>query len=333
MTEKSDLFIVWNPFQRRSETLSSIFSLKPLYFHYTWEERGKMWKALSYIPKFFSTLFAMSRYRPRIVFVQLAPTTLLYTAAFYRLFTGIKLVSDCHNTMIYDDHWIKWPLAKHLLRWSDITLVHNDDVKRMADALHVDTLVLRDPLPSMHVSSDIGSVGGIVLNSQVYVIIPCGIAPDEPVQEMFQAITRLPDVLFVMTWFKEKLPEELINKAPSNLMFTGFLPESEFNALFANARAALVLTRREGTQPSGAAEAISLGIPLVVSAVNTTKRLYADAAVFVDNEVDSIVEGVRRALDNQAALSESITSLRQALVNDAASQIEAVKALLVSANG
>ena len=131
MDKGKNLFIVWNPFQRRSESLSTLLDLRTIYFHFEWEERGKLFKSISYIPKFFLTMHALFKCKPKYVFAQLAPTTLLYTVAIYKALTGNRYIADCHNTMIYDDHWIKWPFAKSLLRRSYITLVHNDDVESL----------------------------------------------------------------------------------------------------------------------------------------------------------------------------------------------------------
>lgn len=328
MDKGKNLFIVWNPFQRRSESLSTLFDLRTIYFHYEWEERGKLFKSISYIPKFFLTMHALFKYKPKYVFAQLAPTTLLYTVAIYKALTGNRYIADCHNTMIYDDHWIKWPFAKSLLRRSYITLVHNDDVRELADRLRIESLVLRDPLPILKVPDGIREVAGIPITETKYVIVPCGMAADEPVRELFEAAHMIPDVLFVMTWFIDGLPEDMRAIAPDNVRFTGFLPEHEFNALYANANAALVLTTREGTQPSGASEAISLGIPLVVSEIHTTKRLYKDAPVFVQNQSESIAAGVRTALEDYDNLAEKIAGLRNDLVQDVSVKVEDVKRIM-----
>lgn len=328
MSERRNLFIVWNPFQRRSETLAAAFNLEARYFHFNWEEKSKLFKAASYVPKFFATMGALLKNRPEYVFVQLAPTPLLYTATLYKMLFGCKIVADCHNTMIYDDHWVKWPMAKELLRRADVTLVHNKDVQALTQALGIATSILRDPLPVIRVATGIDRVAEMDLKKQSYVIIPCGIAADEPVHELFDAIRAVPETLFVMTWFAEKLPVDVRANAPANLRFTGFLPEPEFNALYANAKAALVLTTREGTQPSGAAEAISLGVPLIVSELSTTKRLYGNAPVFVQNDANSIATGIRTALQDYDKFSDAAAGLRGRLVEEANAQIENVKSVL-----
>lgn len=323
-----NLFLVWCPFQRRAQTLASAFDLEVHYYHYPWEERGKIFKAFSYIGKFLATMRDMIRNRPQYVFIQLAPAPLLYAAALYCKLTGARYISDCHNTMIYDGPFIKWPLAKQLLRKSYILLVHNTDVQAHSDALNLPSRILRDPLPEMKVPEDVAVVSGISLKDTTYIIVPCSMAEDEPVQELFEAAAKVPEVKIVFTWYFNKLPLELRSKAPPNIEFTGFLEEPDFNALYANANAALVLTTREGTQPSGAAEAISLGIPLIVSNIKTTKRLYGDSPVYVENDPASIAQGIHYAMDNQDTVAHKVSSLKQDLVSDSVNQIEAIKKLL-----
>ena len=330
MTDTSkNLYIVWYPFQRRAESLSTALDLRTIYFHFGWEDRNKLFKAASYIPKFILTMRAFIRHKPKYVFIQLAPTTLLYTAALYNALTRTRYIADCHNTMIYDDHWIKWPFAKHLLRSAYLTLVHNEDVRELADRMCIKSQVLRDPLPVMQVPPDLTEIADINIAETDYVIIPWGIAADEPVSELFMAASSMPDVIFVMTWFKDRLPADLRIQAPANICFTGFLEEPVFNALYANATAALVLTMREGTQPSGAAEAISLGIPLVLSDLDTTRRLYENAPVYVQNNADSIATGVRDALENRDQLASAIKGLQEHLVEESTSQLESIKRRIV----
>lgn len=327
--KKRNFFIVWNPFQRRAQSLAAAFNLEARYFHFNWEERGRLFKIFSYLLKFYLTMRVLLRYRPKYVFIQLAPTPLLYGAALYRVLTGNCYIADCHNTMLYDAWWIKWPFAKRFLRSAHIVLVHNDDVRIHADRLGIQSLILRDPLPIMMVPNDVTTVAEIPVKETKYLIVPCGIAIDEPIKELFAAARLIPNVLFVITWFADRLPPDLRQQTPENMRFTGFLPEAEFNALYAYARAAVVLTTREGTQPSGAAEAISLGIPLVVSELRTTTRLYGEAPVFVQNDSESIAAGVRKALDNHDTLARAIANLRKGLVDGAAVQIEEVKRLML----
>ena len=325
---RRNLYLVWCPFQRRAQTLAKAFDLDIHYYHYRWEERGKFFKALSYIGKFLGTMRDLFRYRPKYVVIQLAPAPLLYAAALYCVLTRNHYISDCHNTMIYDGPFTKWPLVNYLLRRSFVLMVHNTDVQAHSDQLNLPSVILRDPLPSMKVPKNINDVAGINLENTQYIIVPCSMAEDEPIIELFDAARKLPDIKIIFTWFVDKLPPEIRAKAPDNIYFTGFLDELDFNALYASANAALVLTTREGTQPSGAAEAISLGKPLIVSDIKTTRRLYKDSPVYVDNSPDSIAEGIRTALSQYDVLSQKSAALRNELVEDANKQIEVIKKMM-----
>lgn len=321
----ANVYVVWTVFQRRAQSLGAMLDMDVRYYHYAWEEKGKVFKAMAHLMKFAATLRDLLRLRPRVVMLQLAPTTLLYAAATYRLLTGASYVADCHNTMIYDDHWIRWPFARALLRRALVTIVHNTDVQREAERIGIPSTILRDPLPVMDVPEDVSQVADIDLDNTSYVIIPGSMAPDEPIGELFEAAASTPDMLFVMTWYAHKLPEAFRGKAPENIRFTGFLDEPEFNALYAKANVAIVLTTREGTQPSGASEAIALGVPLVVSDIATTRRLYGDAPVYVDNSASSIASGVKQAVEAHDEVAARVASLRDDLRNEAQRQVDELK--------
>lgn len=328
VTKKRNLYIAWVPFQRRAQSLASAFNLVPCYYHFRWGERNRLFSFLSWFGKGLATFIDLVKYRPDHVFIQLAPTPLLYITAIYCAITRCRYISDCHNTMLYDAHNIHWPLAKYLLRKSCVMIVHNEDVQAHAKRLGLPSVILRDPLPAMEVPVGVNEVAGIRLNEEAYVIVPGSMAVDEPLVELFNAAKAVPEALFVLTWFAERLPQELRLQAPANIRFTGFLKEPDFNVLYAKANAALVLTTREGTQPSGASEAISLGVPLIVSDIKTTRRLYKNHPIYVKNEPASITDGVRLALSNHEKWSGLISELKNELSTQANIQIEKVKTCL-----
>jgi len=329
-SKKRNLYIAWIPFQRRAQSLGASFDLKVCYYYFEWEEKGRIFKLLSYFAKGFATITTLIKYRPDYVFIQLSPTPLLYTLALYCAVARCRYISDCHNTMIYDGPMIRWPLAKTLLRKSLVLIVHNEDVQEYAQEVGLPASILRDPLPHMEVPESIQEVAGIRLGSAPYIIVPGSMARDEPLAELFDAARLIPEILFVMTWFAERLPTELQSCKPDNIRFTGFLGEHDFNALYANASAALVLTVREGTQPSGASEAISLGVPLIVSDIKTTRRLYKNRPIYVKNEPESIAAGVREALSDCESRSTLIYELRSELVSESEQQIENIRKVLPS---
>ena len=98
--------------------------------------------------------------------------------------------------------------------------------------------------------------------------------------------------------------------------------------MYAHAKGAVVLTTREGTQPSGATESISLEVPLIVSDIKTTRKLYEGYAIFVENEADSIALGMRQALAEYEDYHDRMRELKYAFKQEIGKQIESVKNML-----
>ncbi len=328
--EKTEgVFIVWKKFQRRVEVLSPQFGLEIIYLHYEWEEYSKFHKAFSYLLKTVETFKHLLQKRPPLIFVQLPPTLVLYQVAFYAWLTGAKYVSDCHNSMVYG-YWSKWIFAKKLLN-DGIMVVHNDHVAdHVKKSMGIAPFVLRTGITKRNYQDNNLNtlLNRLSLSSKRYVILPWNFNSDEPLAEVFEAISSMPDIQFVMTWYFEKLAKSLMNILPPNLKLTGFLETEDFNHLFSNAGVALVLTNRDGTQLSGMHEAMAFEIPAVISDLKTTRFLYKDIPVYVENTPEAIVRGIRYAFENRIELQEKIISLRHETENEFSQQILKLKTML-----
>lgn len=273
------------------------------------------------------------RLKPKVVFVQVPPTPLLYVVAIYCFLTKSVYICDCHNGMIYGKCWNKWPFAKRLMRKSALCLVHNADVKRLADNIDIETYVLRDLLPKFADGNATGVLEQFQLKHSDYVLAPFSIAHDEPLEELFKAIALLPETQFVMTWFSERIPNKLRSLIPDNLMFTGYLEEADFNSILVNAGVVLVLSTRDGTQPSGASEAIAAHVPLVISDLSTIRSLYGDAITYVENTPESIAVGIKSVYENPDSHKNQMSILREKLDLELKSELLPVKQLIDKITG
>ena len=322
-TESS--YVAWKKFQRRVDSLAPELGTVVHYYHFSWEERSPVHKLASYAVKFVATFHDLLRQRPARVFVQVAPTPALYAVAAYAYLFRASYVADCHNSMIYG-HWRRWPFAGRLLRTAEMMLVHNVDVAEKAGELGLTPVVLRTPLPVIRVQdSGVDHLARLGLKARRYVIVPGNLAKDEPIEEVFRAASRLPDLTFVFTWFAERLPAKFRAAAPPNVLFCGYQSLDAFNAIFANAAAAVVLTTREGTQPSGAAEAMALEVPLVLSNLRTTRRINKRAAVYVANDASAISAGIEIAIRERENIQSRMRELKGELIQEMASQIISIK--------
>lgn len=327
------LFIVWKIYQRRAESIAQHLDCRVMYFHYPWEERSKLWKAVSYLVKALATLMYLLRERPQEIIVQLPPVPALYVVWLYTSVFRKQFVADCHNAMI-DGHWANWPLALRGLSRAKGIFVHNEDIyTRAIDCGLQNVYIVRDPLPERVHSDNINDVTRLGLTPGSYVIVPWNFAPDEPVEALAEAARALPHVHFVATWFPERLSPSVRALMPANIIFTGYLPVDTFNAVFANAGAALSLTVREGTQPSAASEAIAFNVPLVLSDMETAKRLYGDKVIRVANEAEEIARGLMEAIQNNATWKKRIAELRETLNASLALDIARIQAVLSGKGG
>ena len=319
------IFVVWKIYQRRVESLADELGLDVYHYHYKWEERSKFLKAVSYSLKFINTLIDLFRIRPEYVVMQLPPTPIIYAAVIYcRLFKA-KYIADCHNAMIYGANWNRWPLARKLLRESYLILVHNINVEERARSINISPFVLRDPLPKVDDQLKGKFVTKLNLQNQQYVMAPCAFSADEPIEELFNAAAMMPEITFVMTWFTERLTAEQKRKVPDNILFTGYIDEVLYNDLLLHAGAVLALTDREGTQPSVASEAISARVPLIITKLKTTTMLYGDAPIYVENTADSIVDGVKYAMQNMETSKFKISKYRDMYEEEMRHEIDFVK--------
>lgn len=319
------IFLIWANYQRRAEVLAPKLGLEIRYFYYPWEDYSVIKKGISYILKFFSTIYFLFEKSPKIIFITLAPTPLLYCVSLYCWITKANYVCDCHNSMTYG-RWIKWPFVRVLLK--EKMIVHNEFVaSQVKKNLNLSPMILQD---SLFLPAEVSCYNANVLKKfglkkQKYIILPWRICHDEPLAEIIEVAHSLSKYKFVLTGLKNKLPRELLSRLPVNLILTDFLDKADFEELFVNSALALVLTTKNFTQLCGMVEAISYNIPAVVSDNQTTRLLYLDGPVYVENQPNEIANGIEFALDNRDLLLERMKITKKITEEKINSQIRFIQ--------
>jgi glycosyltransferase involved in cell wall biosynthesis len=228
------------------------------------------------------------------------------------------------------ENWINWPFAINLLNRCKIVIVHNQNIHVTAKEKGIQSIVVGDLLPEVGKILDSGVLDRHGLVPQEYVIVPWKMMPDEPIVELVTSVRRLPKIKFVMAWFTERLPKQLRCNLPDNLICTGYLQELEFDDLYANAAASVVLTTQEGIQPSAASEAIAFGVPLVLSDFETARSLYRNVPVYVDNDPESIVRGIVEILGTLHEAREELPNLQNTYDFERHTELENLKHILAN---
>jgi glycosyltransferase involved in cell wall biosynthesis len=196
--------------------------------------------------------------------------------------------------------------------------------------MNISPFVVRDGIANKQ-SIEVGEsalLDDLGLSPKRYVIFPCSFSSDEPVQEVIEAARMLPEIMFVMTWYTEKLSRNMRDTLPSNVILTGYLQIDNYNCLFANAGVALNLTLHEAVQLTCMQEAMAFEIPAVVSDLKTTRFLYKNYPVFVKNDSKSIAYGILHAFQNRLDIEERMKRLRIEWENNFFDQIVNLKSSL-----
>jgi glycosyltransferase involved in cell wall biosynthesis len=141
-----------------------------------------------------------------------------------------------------------------------------------------------------------------------FVLFPLSYANDEPVDEILEAARALPSVEFVMTG---NAPSAVIDAAPSNVLFTGFLSHEAYSELVQDAALVGALTNRPHTMQRAGYEALERSKPILTTDTEALRHYYGDFAVYADrnNSSESIVSALTRVLTEPSAYTGRVKSL------------------------
>ncbi|MGC1213641.1 MAG: hypothetical protein WA890_20540 [Micromonospora sp.] len=305
------LFISWKRYQRRSDVLAEALGIEVVWRPH--RATSKVLRPSDYLAHTRDDLAMIRSRRPSYVIVQTQP----HLTGLAPYVAKVPYVVDAHNGQ-FQSWWRKVPGTERILRGARLVLTHN----READALAQETfpglrtLVVHDPLRPIAPAAP---------RDWVFVVASAG--ADEPLDLLFDAIEAMPDVTFATTAPLHRLPPMLRERAERlpNLTGLGFLDLPDYEAALAGARAVVVLTDREATQPSGACEALSAGRPLVLSHTRTTEALFGSFATLVANERAALVAGVRQAIDEDPRSAERIETARDAWIGRTKAELDTLR--------
>ena len=250
------------------------------------------------------TLGLLWRTRPDVVFVQSPPSHSVLLVRWYCRITGGRYIVDAHSDAMQRRVWLEpsW-LHRPATRDALVTLVHDEHFQRLVEGRGGRVLVLKDPIGSYEWEDH-------PLPEGFNVAVVNRFAADEPVEEVLAAAVHEPSVRFHVTGDPARAPAGLVERAPANVVFTGFLPERRYYGLLKSSHAVMALTTRDHTFQCGANEALSLGRPVITSDWPTLRDYFSQGAVFVDGTAEGILAGVRRMVAGHAAYEREIRELR-----------------------
>jgi glycosyltransferase involved in cell wall biosynthesis len=301
--KKKSVFISWMAFNRRSQLISEKFQIKPYFIHSL--KHLYILAPLRYILHTIKTLKILIREKPEIIFVQNPPILAPLVAYFYSKIRNSKFVIDSHTGALLAPWW-KWSLPLHafLSRRALTTIVTNKYLNDIVKAWNAETFILAD-IPT-HFSQ--GSA--FPLKGKFNLAVINTFSPDEPIEIILEAAALLPDVEFYITGDTVQAKKKYFMKSPVNVTFTDYLSDEKYLGLLREVHAIMVLTTDDHTMQRGACEAVSLGKPLIISNWPLLVKYFNKGTIYVDNNKDSIREGIIKMKRIWKSLEKDVLELQ-----------------------
>lgn len=252
------------------------------------------------------------RERPDAVFVMSPPLFAAVPVFLYSLLPGKKIVVDAHTGAFIDDMWQKVMfLQRFFCKKAIFTIVTNQELADIvnnwqARAMIVPDIPIQFPPPAPY-NFKKGVHQVTLVNS---------FAIDEPLDEFLAAAEQFPDVQFYVTGKIDAKANRFVTSAADNVHFTGFVPDDQYHGLLKGSDLIAVMTTRDHTMQRGAYEAIYLGRPVLTSDWPILRDNFFQGAVFVDNSIQGIVDGLRKALADLEGLKKEARALRTWKLNN-----------------
>jgi glycosyltransferase involved in cell wall biosynthesis len=238
------------------------------------------------------------------------------SAVVYGTLTKTAVVVDAHNAALIPleadgPAWLRW-LCRAAVRHADLTIVTNDRLAEVVVANGGRPFVLPDRIPELPRARHRPRTDG---RRQVMFI--CTFAPDEPYMNVLEAAGRLdPQVTVYMTGNPKHRAASLRAAAPSNVVFTGFIPEEEYIDLLQTSDAVIDLTTREDCLVCGAYEGVAAERPLILSGTNAIRTYFDQGVRYTDNSAEDLAQAMQDVLHSGDQATQAIRTLKGRLISD-----------------
>lgn len=263
-----------------------------------------------YIGQTLATWRLIARANTSAVFVMTPPPVAVLAVYLACIVKRVPFVIDAHSGAFQHPRWKHFQgLHFWLCRRAATTIVTNEHLANVIRERGGDATVVPDVPVSFPPTWNLPVEAGLT------VVCVTSFDRDEPIEAMFEAARRMPDIPFLMTGRPLTAARLQGLTAPPNLRLTGFLPLQDYGALIRNAGVVMALTTDDHTMQRGAWEAIYQGTPVIVSDFPLLREAFDEGGELVDNSPDALVAAVRRIQarpDDYRAGAESLKARKQA---------------------
>lgn len=248
--------------------------------------------------------------------LMLPPLPLALVARASRGRHHVRNFYDLHTGFFYDPKWqwaSQWTLR--LMRGANV-IVTNSNLARKCAGIGLSVYVLHDVL-HRHRNERPGQNAAVVC--------PVSYSNDEPISEILSAARAMPHTRWILTG---KAPAAVRVQAPTNVVFSGFVNDLEYDRLIKEAALVVALTNRRDTMQRAGYEAIMRGVPVVTSDFDVLKEFFEGAAVYVERGVDDLADKVAAALANRESLIEQCEQVLSRRIAEQSTELQLIRGAL-----
>lgn len=302
-SDETVIFLSWIQFHGRSWGLANALGIPAIFIASS--DINPIRRYLEQWKKTFSALRGYPHLRK--VILMLPPFPALLAAA---LFRNIEIAGDLHTGVFYDKKW-RWayPTTAFILRRRGVAIVTNEALAEDISRRCVRALIMHDYVDDSIVDDgeQFSSAKLSGLQKSNWVLVPLAYASDEPLAEILDAARLRPDIQWILTG---NAPNALVESAPENVVFPGYLSNSEYEKCVCRCSAIVALTTKENTMQRAGYEALSATQPLVTSSTGVLEAYFEDAALFINPNADEIAAAVWQAISEAPQLRQRMEALK-----------------------
>ena len=299
--------IAWAQFQARTAALAASFEGETCFVTSRVPDAAAL-LPFRYLVCAIHTWRALQSRRPGAVLVITPPVVAPIVSWLWCRVHSRPLLVDCHTDTFHSRKW-GWalPLLRWLFRRSCAVLVHTEEALGIVDAWRVPALLLPDDVPQPEEAEQ------RELASTPTVLIAGSLDGNEPVSDALAAASLLPEVAVRVTGELAQVSAAVLETAPGNVVFTGFLPYRAFLGEMLAAHVVAVFSSDPHIMNRAAFEAAGLGRPLVLSDLGGLRARFGKGALFAANRPEAMAAALRQALADQDRLTRRSRSLAEEL--------------------
>ncbi len=261
---------------------------------------------LKYFFQFIQTLFILLRDRPDVVFVMSPSVFAAIPIYIYCLIFNAGYIIDAHTGAFIDPMWQKVLfLQRFFCQKAIVSIITNRGIAKILEGWGAKHLII----PDVPIECAIARCPDLKGENNVTLVNT--FATDEPLVQFLEATKIFPKVEFFVTGKIGKKNRIFTSPRLNNVHFTDFLAEEDYAGLLQASDLIVVLTTRDHTMQRGAYEAIYYGKPVVTSDWEVLRENFPLGALFVDNSVAGIADGIGSGLANLQKLDLEAKALKQ----------------------